>query len=97
MLDALRLALGQAGAAVLELNAVAAGIGQKEGTVTIADRRVAAGQYALAIGYHPVAPFCAPDHSTGLPECLAGLQAWRELLRADHVENQFHGCFAPCD
>ncbi len=96
MLDALRLAFDQAGATVLELDAVAAGVGEKEGAVAVADHCMTSGEDALAVGDHPIAALCAADHSAGLFEGFGGQQPGHELLGAHHIEDQFHGRVAPC-
>ena len=72
VLDALGLALAQAGPALLELDAVAAGVGQVEGAIAVADFGVVAGQVPAAIGNHPVAVLGTADHSAGLLEGLVG-------------------------
>ncbi len=96
VLDALRLALDQAAAAILELDAVAAGVSEKERAVAIADHRVAPGEDALAIRDHPIAAFGPADHAAGLLERSGGQQPRHELLGTHHIEDQFHGRVAPC-
>src|SRR5690606_36528542 len=91
VLDALGLALVQARAAVLQLDTIAAGIGQEEVPVAVADARMLAGNHPPGIGNDPVATVGATNDTAGLLEALAGDQAGHLLRCTDHIEYQFHG------
>lgn len=94
LLDALRLAMRQA-AAVAGADAVAAGVGQVERAVAIADPRMLLGQVPLAIGNRPVALTAAADEASVPAEGLAAQLRRYELLGAEHFQYQFHE-IAPC-
>src|SRR3990167_6277481 len=72
VLDTLRLALAQAGTAVFELNAIAAGVGEKERAIAVAHLGMPAGQHTLAIRNHPVALFRPANNAAGLLEGFGG-------------------------
>ncbi len=70
LLDALRLAMRQA-AAVAGADAVAAGVGQVERAVAIADPRMLLGQVPLVIRNRPIALTAAADEAAVPAEGLA--------------------------
>ncbi|MNN29967.1 hypothetical protein D3C81_1435950 [compost metagenome] len=88
--DAHRFAFVQACAALAVLDTVAAGVGEKERTLAVADNRVVIGQVTLAVRDDPVAVLTPPDHAAGLFKGLLAQLGGHELLGVQHFENQFH-------
>jgi hypothetical protein len=74
----------------LEQNAVAAGIGQVEGSVMKAHLGMSTGYHTFAVGNHPVTFLGPANHAASLFERLADGGISNELLVADQVHNQFH-------
>src|SRR5207253_9476662 len=82
--------LAQALTGFAGLNTVAAGIGQEESPVAIADQRVMVGQVTFAVWDDPVTILTTPYHAAGLREGFATRLRGHKLLGVQHFENQFH-------